>query len=200
MKRAILATRRMAFGFLVAGLVGGIHLADAQQARPGAEPTGPIAIRRVQFSAEGTPEYAVKGARQTSGRAKNWLRVTCEYDSSPAWLDEATFTYYVLLKGASRDVPPFTLLRGEVTYINIEQGRRRMSDMFVHPDILSRYGAVERVAVVVRVGGRVVGMDGRPAVESRWWEQLSPVDGLVMNRMQTPFAFIDVDDFPMIKP
>ena len=34
----------------------------------------------------------------------------------------------------------------------------------------------------------------------RWWEQMTPVDGYVLNRMETPFAMISFDDYEAIKP
>jgi hypothetical protein len=44
-------------------------------------------------------------------------------------------------------------------------------------------------------------MDGIPtgSAASRWWEQLPPVEGYVLNRMETPFAMIYFDDYEAIK-
>ena len=59
---------------------------------------------------------------------------------------------------------------------------------------------VQAVAVLVNVQGRLVAMESLPNSNQRWWEQLAPTEGLVLNRMQTPFAMLYFDDYEAIKP
>lgn len=162
----------------------------------------PLDIRKISSGKAMTPEYQLKKS-QFVARTREWFQIVVDYDTDPEWVDEASFTYYVLVKARQQTAgrSPFTLFKGEVTYINIEKGRHR-SDIFIHPSTIARYGDVERVAVQVNVGGRLVAMDGLPqgSASQRWWEQLNPQDGYLLNRMQTPFAMINFDDYEAVKP
>ncbi len=182
-------------GVLIALALGFLSVPDVMAQR-----ASPLEVRKLDGDKIQTPEYSVRGPN-TQSRNKDWFRVYAEYDTEPEWLDEATFTFYVVLKSSGNsDAPPYTLLKGEVTYVNIEEGRRHEADMFIHPSTLARYGDVERVAVLVNVGGRVVAMESKPSSKARWWEQLSPQTTLMLNRLQTPFAMLNFDNFEMIKP
>jgi len=192
--------RRAAAPMLIlALLVAGAPLerAVAQQA-----PQVPLLVRKIAGGKVETPEYQIKKS-QFAARTRQWFQIIVDYDTAPPWLDEATFTYYVLVRSKNPEPnrPPVTLFKGEVSYINIERGRHR-SDIYLHPSTVSRFGEVERMAVLVNVGGRLVAMDGLPAgtAQQRWWEQLAPQDGYLLNRMQTPFAMINFDDYEAIKP
>jgi len=76
---------------------------------------------------------------------------------------------------------------------------RHFSDMFLHPNVVARMGPVKQIAVVVKVKGATVAMDST-ATRANWWDGFSPVDGVMLNRSQTPFAYIDFDSFEAIKP
>ncbi len=186
---------------LVAALLCAVVPFEARAQAPAAAQS-PLAIRKIAGGKAETPEYQIKKS-QFSARTRQWFQVIVDYDTAPDWLDEATFTYYVLVR-AKRAEPgrnPLSLFKGEVTYINIERGRHK-SDIYLHPSTVARFGDVERVAVVVNVGGRLVAMDGQPSgtAQQRWWEQLSPMDGYLLNRMQTPFAMLNFDDYEAVRP
>ncbi|HMP89926.1 MAG TPA: hypothetical protein PJ991_06980 [Kiritimatiellia bacterium] len=159
----------------------------------------PITVRKMDGSKASTPVFAVRGSSAQSSRTKDWFRIYVEYDSEPDWIDELNFTFYVLVRGKTRDAPPMTLFKGEVSYIHIASGRRHQADMFIHPNIINRFGDVERVAVEIRQGGRLLERSGKPTPTEAWWERLSPVDGVLLDRSQTPFALIDIDDYEIIK-
>ncbi len=145
-----------------------------------------------------TPEYKLLTG-QVMSQKRNWFQVVVDYETAPEWMDDLTFTYYIVTEGKTAG-SKFTLFRGDVTYVNIAKGRHR-SDMYLHPSTLERYGVVQRVGVVISSQGRVLAMDSLPASGSpRWWEKLTPLDGFVLNRMQTPFAMIYFDDYEAIKP
>jgi hypothetical protein len=161
----------------------------------------PIAIRKVDGGKIATPIFAVKGpATPGGGRAKEWFQIYAEYDSDPDWIDELSFTFYVLVKGKTKDAPAFSLFKGETSYIHIASGKKHIADMFLHPNIIARFGDVERVAIEVRQGGRVLERGGKPALTEPWWERLAPVEGVLLNRNQTPFSLVNIDDFEIIKP
>ncbi len=160
-----------------------------------------IRIRKLDSDKVRTPIYRVSNFPQ--GRTRNWMKITTEYDTAPEWLDQLDFQYYVLVK-AKKGKKEFTLFRGDITNVNIEKnagtgGSRHKSVAYLHPSTLARYGDVERLAVVIRHQGRLVGMESKPKSNARWWEQLTPVTGYVLNRLETPFAMINFDDYEAIK-
>jgi len=172
------------------------NIASAQEAAPAGNQ---VRIRKISPNSKvPTPEYKLLTG-QVMSQARNWFQVIAEYETAPEWLDDLTFTYYIVTEsktGASK----FTLFRGEVTYVNILKGKHK-SDMYLHPSTIARFGAVQRVGVVISSQGRVLAMESLPSTGSpRWWEQLTPQDGYVLNRMQTPFAMIYFDDYEAIKP
>ncbi len=191
------------FTALVRPLILGLVMAipSAAFAQGGA---APLVIKKITGEKSRTPEYQAKAAG-TQSRSRDWFKIEALYDVDPDWLDEVTFTYYVVVK-AKQPLPgrsPFNLFKGEVTYVNVEKGRGKKSDIYLHPSTLARFGDVERVAAVVNVGGRMVAMEGNPPLSGanpRWWEQLTPQEGYLLNRMQTPFAMINFDDYEAIKP
>lgn len=172
------------------------NIASAQEAAPAGNQ---VRIRKISPNSKvPTPEYKLLTG-QVMSQARNWFQVIAEYETAPEWMDDLTFTYYIVTEnktGASK----FTLFRGEVTYVNIQKGKHK-SDMYLHPSTIARYGVVQRVGVVISSQGRVLAMESLPSTGSpRWWEQLTPQEGYVLNRMQTPFAMIYFDDYEAIKP
>lgn len=177
----------------------------AAVAQPAAAPAGgpvPLIIRKISPGRVETPEYQIKKS-QFAARTRQWFQLIVDYDTAPEWIDEAVFTYYVAVK-ARKPEPgknPITVFKGEVSYINIERGKHK-SDIYLHPSTVARFGDVERIAVEVRVGGAVVAREGMPAgsANTRWWESFSPLEGYLLNRMQTPFAMLNFDDYEAVKP
>lgn len=167
-----------------------------QQDAPGQRP---LAVKDISGGKVLTPEYQIKRS-QTAARARDWFQIITTYDTDPQWLDEVTFTYYVLVRSkANSEGPPQSVFKGDVTYINVDKGRHK-SDMFLHPSTLSRYGDVQAIAVLVNVQGRLVAMESKPPTAERWWEKLAPQEGYLLNRMETPFAMLYFDDYEAVKP
>lgn len=183
------------FGLVIAcvSLIG-LERTAAQQP-PAARP---INIRSIKGGKVATPQYQLlKG--QTMARTRDWFQILTQYDTAPDWIEELTFTYYVLVRDRQAAQRTPVLFRGEVTYVTIQKGRH-MSDMYLHPSTLARYGDVEAIAVLVTFKGQLVAMESQPPSQERWWERLAPVDGFILNRMETPFAMINFDDYEAIKP
>jgi len=160
----------------------------------------PLNIRKVDGGKLATPVFAVKGNQSSTGKAKEWFQIYAEYDTEVEWVDELNFTFYVLVKGKARGAPAQTLFKGETTYIHVPAGNKHIADMYIHPNIIARFGDVERVAVEVRQGGRVLERGGKPPPSEPWWERLAPVEGVLLNRNETPWALVNSDDYEIIKP
>ena len=174
-----------------------LPLSSTVSAQEAAAPSGQVKIKKiVPNSKVPTPEYKLLTG-QVMSQTRNWFQVNVDYETDPEWMDDLTFTYYIV---SQNKAGKFTLFRGDVTYVNIQKGKHR-SDMYLHPSTIARYGVVQRVGVVVSSQGRVLAMESLPSTGSpRWWEQLTPLDGYALNRMQTPFAMIYFDDYEAIKP
>lgn len=167
--------------------------------------TSPVDIRRLDGGSVDTPVFAVKGY-SSSASPEEWFRAYVEYDSEPDWLDELSFTFYVILRGKTKDAPPVSLLKEEVTYQHIASGKKHQADIFVHPNILSRFGEVELVAVEIRRDGLLLARAGKPSPPDAWWDRIAqgtlgvPVTGMLTRRDQSPFALVEIDQHEMIKP
>jgi len=166
-----------------------------------AAPTGGSDVLRIRKMAPvpgtKTPVFRTATASQASAKQPDWWRVMVEYETAPDWIDELEFTYYVYMKDQSNKNAE-TMFRGTVTYVNVAKGRH-YSDMFLHPSTLARLGRVEQVAVVVKARGAVVASESTAQTQN-WWDRFSPVDGVLLTRAQTPFAYVDYDLYEQIKP
>ncbi|MFH0909207.1 MAG: Amuc_1102 family pilus-like protein [bacterium] len=157
-----------------------------------------LSINKIEGKKVMTPEYQVSKS-QFKARTREWFQIITTYETKPEWVDEVTFKYYVLVKDKGGEVGSRqSLFSGEVTYINVEKGKHK-SDVYLHPSTISRFGEVQAVAVMVSVQGRVEAIESLPTSNERWWEKLTPVDGMLLNRMQTPFAMLYFDDYEAVK-
>ncbi|MBP7829739.1 MAG: hypothetical protein KA248_07460 [Kiritimatiellae bacterium] len=189
--------RKWSCGLIVVMILLAAGVASEVAAQQPATASRPVKIRAMKGSKAITPQYQLlKG--QTMARTREWFQILTQYETEPEWMDELTFTYYVLVRDKVGPQKGPVLFRGDVTYVTIQKGKH-MSDMYLHPSTLARYGDVEAVAVLVTFRGQLVAMESQPSSQQRWWEQLAPVDGFILNRMQTPFAMIDFDTYEAIK-
>lgn len=156
-----------------------------------------VDIRDMKVEEVRTPEYNLNGTRNSAGR-REWLKTVVYYETDEEWIDELTFTYYILFRLKENRETPYKLFKGEVSYVNIKEGRHK-SAVYMHPGIVERYGEAEGVAVVVSLGGRPIAGTSEPETRERWWERFPPVEGFVLSRDETPFAFIDIDQYEAIK-
>jgi len=190
---------KQSFWFIpLSTLVALLIFTNPASAQP-AQGKSPVTVKKIDGLNVETPVYSVKGY-SSAGSPKKWFRVFAEYDSEPDWIDELNFTFYVLVKGKTKDVPPASLFKGEVTQVHVAAGNRHFVDMFIHPNILERFGEVAQVAYELRVGGRLIARGGKPEPSQAWWNNFSPVDGILLDRSKTPFALVEIDEQEIVKP
>ncbi len=189
-------------------LVVAVLESAAQGQGRAATAAGPVRIREISgIGSRGlvrTPEYNTSVSRgRTAARA--WGEVLVQFDTEPEWLDELQFQYYVLLY--SKQAKEFLFLKGNVTHLDVARGRGHLSSMYVRPAAVERHGEVVAVAVEVVVKGETVTVasEGRLPqgmnLPADWWKttKLVPKDGYLLNRNQTPFAFVNYDDYEVVK-
>lgn len=185
-------------GALALSLLGtsAVTTVEAQQKRK------IMVIRNISVNDVRTPEYETKPNFKPV--IKEWKQFEVEYATDPDWVDELTFTYYVLLKNSDNAKPnnpraAYTLLRGDVVNMNIKKGSGHVSVMYLHPSTVDRYGELDRLAVLVTHEGTSAAMETQPSSKTRWWEEMAPVTGLLHNRLESPFAMIAYDRYEAIK-
>jgi hypothetical protein len=139
------------------------------------------------------------------GDVREWVELGLQFDTDPEWLDEVVFNFFALLK--NRETNKFTLLKGTITYVDVARGRGRKGCAYIRPAALARYGEVIGVAVEAVIKGELAGSlsEGKlapgKALPQDWWKkpELVPMDGYVMEKSKTPFAFINFDDYEALK-
>ena len=158
-----------------------------------------------------TPEYRTS-ARRGMNRPGTWARVMVEYETEPEWIDELIFSYYVLTLTEVDGKKSYSFFRNNVRYIDIKEGRRHYSAVFLRPNTIERYGEPVAIAVEISYKGEIAGTAtdveksaGLPAGE--WWKNRRVIDndlvternGYLLNRAESPFALINIDDYEAIR-
>lgn len=161
-----------------------------------------VVIRKIEWPIVKirTPEFkndAPYNEQQTQPR--DWARIEVQYDTNAEWTDELEFRYSVLLKNSKTSA--FIMFPATVTYIDIPKGKRHASTMFLSPTTLDRYGSVEWVGVKIYIRGEQVDMAQVPENDKRpWTAAVKTREGVLLNRAQSPFALLAIDNYETIKP
>ena len=152
-------------------------------------------IDKISYDTTYTPEYDVNTQERKASK-KQWAVVTVLYETLPDWTDELEFRFYVVVQGKQDNVPKYTLFPLTVTYSDIPKGKHIATE-FLRPNTIARYGAISRAAVEVVFRGGIIARESIPADNQRWWESpaLTRIDGALMGRSQTPFAFVSWDNY-----
>ncbi len=116
----------------------------------------------------------------------------------PDWIDELEFTYYAYVEDQSNKGAP-VMFRGAVSYREHPQGKARERHVPASQHHRANGRSSKQIAVIVKAKGAVVAMEST-ATRPNWWDGFPPVEGMLLNRAQTPFAFVDFDSFEAIKP
>lgn len=156
---------------------------------------GDVKILKVSPSAPKTPDFNFTGTPKRS-KLGQWLEVEVEFETKPEDIEELTFKYTILIEKK--------LLDGEVTHVNIPKGREHFSVVYVAPRTLEKLtggkpltaSSIENVWVEVSRQGQVLHKEsfkpGNPP-------NLPHLVGLVLNKLETPFAPLYFDRYEAIK-
>jgi hypothetical protein len=192
-------------------LCSGVALGQARSGRGGETV---LRLRKIEgLGRKGTvrtPQYRtnVSGGVSPIGE---WARIRVEYDTYPEWIDELVFQYYALaLKTEKRDgSKKLSLYKTTVRYVDIERDREHLSAVYLRPNTIERYGDLVAVAVEITHAGKVVAeaSDEDMALPETWWrnptvlesKSVTVRDGYLLNRNQSPFALINIDDYEAIQ-
>ena len=184
------------------GLLAGESLGQA----PAQAAAEMLRVDRMNVARLPTPVFQTRSSIPSTGRGggrDEWIEFSVLYRTAPDWIDELTFTYYVVLDQKDTPQTPYKLLTTAVTYVNVEKGRSHRATAYLHPTTFARYGRPARWAVVITttLGGRpfevIKCSEGEE--QRQWWRQLQAEEGLLLNRNETPFAFFNLSDLEAIK-
>lgn len=156
-----------------------------------------------------TPSYDSSYGRG-SKPAREWGRLQAEYDSYPEWIDEMTVTFYAMSLNEDGE-RNYSLYRRDVRYMDIKEDREHLAVVYIRPSALERYGEIVAVAVEFVIDGEIVAVDADStmgkSLPSDWWknprvvksELVTRRDGYMLSRKESPFAFVAIDDYEVIK-
>lgn len=207
----------LVFCILGAGLT---DTAFTQEANKPADANQKYRIRIKKFIGTGsasvirTPLYTTSIPRSTN-LAKEWTQVTVEYEVQVAnkadpWINELLFEYYVITdKGRGQ----LSLFKKAVRYADVKEGVSRMSTVFLRPEATERFGKVVAAAVEISAEGQMLASESDTTMSElkkakEWWRNPKVVDsevmtkrgeGYLLDRSESPFAYINMDDFEVIK-
>jgi hypothetical protein len=162
-------------------------------------PVGPGSIKlgKVEISAPSTPEYQVTGGQNKRYKLGKWIEIEIKYETAPEEIDELSFKFTALIEDK--------LLDGEVTYVNIGKGNEHYAVMYVSPKAIEKLtggkalspASIGNVWVEVNKQGQILGKEsyknGAPPNKPH-------VNGMLLNKNQTPFAPLFYDRYEEIKP
>lgn len=158
---------------------------------------GDVKIDKVSPNIVKTPDYAINGGPIKRSRSGDWLEVEVEFTTVPELLDELSFTYKVLINNK--------LLVGNVDHIAIPKGREHYSVAYISPRSLDavmmgkNFTAANVTAVwvdVTKQGQVIATLGSKPGAVPN----LPQVQGLVLNKSQTPFAPLYWDRYEALRP
>lgn len=155
---------------------------------------------------ERTPAFDVRGAGAVRN-PRNWAHILLELETAPEWIDELSFTYYLMTQ--VRGETAFSLFQTTVRYGDIPRGQHQ-SSVLLMPAAVERFGEPIALGVEISYDGQVVATESAstlPALEGEWWRNERVVDspnvtrreGYLLDRSQTPFALVNWDDFLVVR-
>jgi hypothetical protein len=194
---------------------GRAGVARPDDGQVGAPAAGKVQIRRLLgVGSRGrvfTPVYNTNVGRGTRP-ARQWGSVTVVYETTPEWIDEMTITYYAMSLDKTSGENKYSLYRKEVPYMDIARDRNHTGVVYIRPSALERFGEIVACAVEIRIDNEVVAQQGESsmggALPDEWWKDQRVIgrsdlvtirDAHILNRIESPFAFINIDDYEAIK-
>lgn len=159
------------------------------------------------------PDYQVGNVSKAPIKSgQEWSVITVSYDTAPApeWLDQITVHYHVLLLNekneGKKDLTPYTLLEGTVTYVDVKGGPNHISTMYIRPNTTARFGEVVAVGIEMVTGDETIAkseFSGSAKLTKEvkdggsWWstlresDKVAVRDGYLLNRSQTPYVLVN---------
>lgn len=190
------------FAVTLAGVFMMAATGVAQQGQPA------VKVKKIEYDVQPTPLFQTGGGVKSKKvpRQKSWLEVEVEFEvkagNKEGIVNDLQFRYYIAVAGQEGT----RLLMGDVTHVNMLEGDKLYSVVYVSPATLGKLtgkytgfqkSAIKSVAVEVSYNGRVIGGEST-AGSGRWWESLTAEQG-VLPKGKTPFALLWIDRYADVK-
>ena len=159
-----------------------------------------VKLTRISYQLATAPDFRAFDTGAPPGPStlnSRWLRIEVQFESRPEWVDDVQIKYYVLM-GKGQEARVFM---GDVTHVNVARGSNHYSAMFMHPNMVERYGRgqIEAVAAQIFYKNRLVGQDSVPPSRVPWWENSTPTPGFVLPPQQTPWSLTAYGRYEAVK-
>lgn len=159
------------------------------------------------------PEYKTN-VPKSSTRARDWAQITVKFDTAVEWIDVLAIEYHVLCMNKVDGQNVYSLSRQTVEHLDVEEGREKVSAVFIPPSAVKRHGPPVAVYVRLVVDGETVAEadEMEPALRGEslpptWWKdravlenpKVTTRDGNLWRLAATPFAFVNPDDYEVMR-
>lgn len=163
-------------------------------------------ISRISVDTPTSPDITSNYAKRS--KFEKWIEIEVEFNANSKTkekiTDELTFKYYVFFD----QVQPLTVFTGEVTHVNVPDGRGLYSVMYISPQSLNKIlggravstTSVKHIGIQILKGGQLVAelsTSGAPA--GQWWTTAPNVAGALRNKNESPFMPLAWDRYQEIK-
>jgi hypothetical protein len=160
---------------------------------------GSVLLKKVEMSRVRTPDYAC-GANEASVAPGEWTKVLVVFDTDVEWIDQLEARFYIAVKNQKTGTA--CMFTGTFVYVEIPKGRNHQAAVFLRPRTTDRYGAAEAAGVEILSQGETVASGTFPdTLKPQWWRTttLRSVEGYVLERAQTPFVFVAIDNYEVTR-
>ncbi len=141
------------------------------------------------------------------GQNWKWAMLEVKYETAPEWIDEITFTFFVLCQDPK--TKELHLFQTAVSYIDIEKGDHFAAAM-LPPNAVKRYGEPVSYAVDITLDGESVAQEALGmgvAKGNIWWpasierlgDRVKRHSGYLKDRSQTPFGVTHFDEYEAVR-
>ncbi len=179
------------------------------QARPAASPRAVLRIKDMAKPGRAclvaSPD--IDGKVRSSGRVsrgKKWAMLDVQYETTPEWIDEVTFTFYILCQDAK--TKEYHFFQTAVSYLDIEKGDHVAAAM-LPPNAVKRYGEPISFGVEITIDGEKVASQAIGIGGDEWWaasldklgDRVKRHSGYLKDRSLTPFGVTHIDEYEAVR-
>lgn len=178
-------------------------------AKPGASAKAPLVIKEVPKVGKAclvsSPDIdgKVKSPGRTT-RNKKWAMFEVGYVTSPEWIDEVTFTFYVMTQEAK--TKEYHYFQTAVAYLDVAKGDHGAA-VLLNPSAVARYGEPISFGVEVMINGEKVASESVGMGGESWWtkaldklgDRVKRHSGYLQDRSKTPFGVTYIDEYEAVR-
>ena len=138
------------------------------------------------------------------GQNWKWAMLEVKYETAPDWIDEITFTFYILCQDTK--TKEFHFFQTAVSYLDVEKGEHFAAAM-LPPSAVKRYGEPISYGVDISIDGESVASKALGLGGEEWWaasldklgDRVKRHSGYLKDRSQTPFGLTHFDEYEAVR-